>query len=130
LAKPELDIAGGDFGRVLARLLQHLMSHVDADHMTRLADLTGSKETVKAGAAAEIDHRLARLERRNRLRVAAAEAEIGPFRHCSELGLRIAHLSRFAARIAGPAAAACGWRAAARTPRRFDDPAIAGPPPL
>ena len=87
-----------DLGRVLARLFQHLMGHVDADHLAGLADLAGGEKAIEAGAAAEIDHGLARLERGDRLRVAAAEAEIGAFRHGGELGIRIAHLARFARR--------------------------------
>ena len=114
LAQTKLDIAGLDLGRVLARLLQHLMRHVDADHPARLADLAGRKEAIEPGAAAEIDHRLAGLQCGNRLRVAAAEAEIGAFWHRGELGIRIAHLAGFAARIGGRAAAGRCRCAAAR----------------
>src|SRR5690242_16759722 len=106
LAKAKLDIRHDDFPCILALLLQHLMRHIDADHTTGRADLAGSKEAIEAGAAAEIDHRFAWLQRGDRLRVAAAEAEIGALRHGSELGVRIAHLERLAVRIGGRAAAA------------------------
>ena len=53
----------------------------------------------------------------NRLRIAAAKAEIGAFRHGRELRIRIAHLARFGCRDrpVGPQQDACR-RAAARAP--------------
>ena len=94
-AEAELDVGGADLGRVLARLGQHLVGHVDADDPARVTDLPRRQKTVEAGAAAEIDDGLARLHRGDRLRVAAAEPEIGAFGNRRQLGLRVAHLQRF-----------------------------------
>jgi len=61
LAEAKLDISGADFGGVFARLLQHFMGHVDADHPAARAHLARGEKTVEAGAAAEIDDHLAGL---------------------------------------------------------------------
>jgi len=106
LTQSELDIARVDPGRVLSRFLEHLVRHVDANHMARHADLAGGEKAVEAGAAAEIDDGLAGLQGRYRLRVAAAETEVGPVRYGGELGVRITHLTGFAVGIGARAAAA------------------------
>src|SRR5689334_21481355 len=109
LAQAKLDIRRADFPCILARLLQHLTRHIDADHTAGRADLAGSKKAIEAGAAAEIDHRFAWLQRADRLRIAAAETEIGAIGHRRKLGFRIAHLARFAVRsAAGPQKLAAG----------------------
>ena len=77
LAQTKLDIAGANLGRVFASLFQHLMRHVDADYLAGLADLAGCEKAIEAGAAAEINHGLARLESGDGLRIAAAKTEIG-----------------------------------------------------
>src|SRR5262249_9739031 len=74
----EFDIVRADAGGVIACLLQHLMGHIDADHLAGVADLSCRKKTVNPGAAAEIDHDLAWLHRGNCLRIAAAKTEICP----------------------------------------------------
>jgi hypothetical protein len=53
------------------------MGHIDADDMPCGTDLLCRQETVEAGTTAEIDDSLARLHGGDRLRVAAAEPEIG-----------------------------------------------------
>src|SRR3954471_21563029 len=102
------------------------MRHVDANHMPGLANLAGCQEAIKAGAAAEIDDSFARLEIGDPLRVAAAKAEIGTFRHGRELLGGIAPRQRFRVRWRRGSAAGCGRGAAARLCRsRFGDTAIA-----
>ena len=78
-------------GGVVARLAQHLVGHVDADHAALGPDLPRGEQAVEAGAAAEIDQHLARLQRGDRLGIAAAEAEIGALRHGVQLRLGVAH---------------------------------------
>ena len=90
LAEPELDIAGAELASVVARLLEHLVRHIDADHAAGRADLPRRQEAIEPRAAAEIDHGLAGLHRRDRQRVAAAEAEIGTLRHRRELLIGVA----------------------------------------
>ena len=41
---------------------QHLRCHVDADHLAVRADLVGGEDGVEPGAAADVDHPLARLQ--------------------------------------------------------------------
>jgi hypothetical protein len=72
LAKAKFDVPDADLGRVLPRLLEHLMGHVDANDMARGTDLPGRKKAIKAGAAAEVDDDLARLQIGNGLGIAAA----------------------------------------------------------
>src|SRR5215470_11775909 len=66
-AEAEFDIRRSETGGVIARLFEHLMSHVDADHSTGFTHLSGRKETVETGAAAEIHHDLSRPHRGYRL---------------------------------------------------------------
>ena len=78
-----------------------LMGHVDANDTTGRANLLRRQKTVETGAAAEIDDSLARLHGGNRLRVAAAEPEIGAVRNRRQLRLGIAHPARFIVRSGG-----------------------------
>jgi len=109
LAEAKLDIVRANIGGVVARFFEHLVGHVDADHVG-VADLPRGQKTVKAGAAAEIDHDLAGPERCDGLRIDAAQPEIGAVRHGSELGFRITHASRFIVR--------CRLRTATQRSRR------------
>jgi len=54
-----------------ACLLEHFMSHVDADDLPRRADLARREKAIETGATAEIDYDLARPQRGDRLRVPA-----------------------------------------------------------
>ena len=56
----------------LARLLQHLRGHVDADDPPGPSDLVGGDERVEARAGADVDDMLARLQTTQRERVADA----------------------------------------------------------
>src|SRR5690606_18076654 len=103
LAEPELDVAGADLARVRARLRHHLGRHVDADDAPGRPDLPGGEEAVDAAAGAEVEHGLARPQGRDRLRVAATEAEVGAFGQRGEVLRAIAE-----GRAVSPAAAAPG----------------------
>jgi len=83
------------------------MRHVDSDDAAGRSDLLRRKKTIDPRAAAEIDDHLAGTHGRQRLRVAAAEPEIGALRQGGELRLRIAHAAGGALRRGGGAAAAC-----------------------
>ena len=80
-AQAELDIGRAYACGVVSGLGQHLVGHVDADHAALRPDLPGGEQAVEAGAAAEIDQHLAGAQGRDRLGIAAAEAEIGAVRH-------------------------------------------------
>src|SRR6516225_4844860 len=94
----EFDIARADEGCVVARLFEHLMGHVDADHLAGVTDLPRGEKTIESGTTTEIDDDLARLHRSNCLRVAAAKAEIGALGNRRQLRLRITHPSRLVVR--------------------------------
>jgi len=111
-----------------ACLLEHFMSHVDADDLPRRADLARREKAIETGATAEIDYDLARPQRGDRLRVPATEAEIGPFGHCGELGIGIAHLPRLAVGIhSRTATRRCRRTATLRAVRCLRDPAVTRP---
>src|SRR4030095_10365827 len=69
----ELDIRGSGLALVLARECQHLVSHVEAVRFAGWTDAFGRTQHVDATARTEIEHRLARIERRECRRVAAPE---------------------------------------------------------
>ena len=77
LAEPELDVVEPALAAFRARALDHLGRHVDADDAAAWARRARGEEAVDAAAAAEVEHGLARLQREQRERVAAAEAEVG-----------------------------------------------------
>jgi hypothetical protein len=110
----------------LSRAFQHLMGHVDADHVAAVADLPRGQKAVEAGAAAEIDHDLAGFEVRDRLRITATKPEIGALRHGGELGLRIAHPPGFFVRARLRAATRRSCRRTAACVGRRGDAAVTG----
>jgi hypothetical protein len=127
-AQAKFHVGRAGLGGVLAGLLQHLVRHVDADDATGGAHLPRGKKAIEAGAAAEIDDHLAGLERRDRLRVAAAEAEIGAVGDRGEFGVGIAHLARLLGRVAehGVATARARRAAAFAAARHVGNRAVAG----
>ena len=100
----------------LARALE-IISGVMSTPMTRPVgpDLACGEEGVEAGAAAEVEHGLARLQRCDGLRVAAAQAEVGAFRHGGGLLGAVADALRqqFGDGLVGRRAASRARRAAA-----------------
>ena len=105
LTEAELDIGGpGPSG--VAGLFQHLVGHVDTDDAACHADLLRCEKAIEPGAAAEIDDDFAGPHCRDRLRVAAAEAEIGALGYRGQLCCRIAHSAGDLFRRPGAAAAA------------------------
>ncbi len=110
-SQAEGDVEGADLDGIGPRLGQHLMRHVDTDDVALGADLAGREQAVEAGAAAEVDNRLTRTQGGDRLRVAAAEAEIGAIRHRGQIVGGIAHLLRLAFGRGGIGRAAARRRA-------------------
>ena len=72
-ALQELDVRGAGLPLVLPRERQHLVGHVEAVRLAGRADAFGRQQHVDAAARSEIQHRLARFEREQRGRIAAAE---------------------------------------------------------
>lgn len=87
----EFDVCGSDRLGIGPRLRQHFMRRVDADHPAGRPDLLSRQKAIDPGAAAEIDKHLARAHRRQRLRIAAAEPEIGALGQRGELRRGITH---------------------------------------
>jgi len=80
--------------------------------------MTRGEETIEAGAAAQVEHALARLQRGDGLRIAATEAEVGACRHGGGFFGAVADAARqqFGDGLIGGCAAAtgrCGSRRAA-----------------
>ena len=92
-AQPELDIARADARRIVARLGQHLVGHVDADHPALGSDLPGGEQAVEAGTAAEIDQHLTRSQSSDRLGIAAAQTEVRTLRDSLQFLIGVAHLA-------------------------------------
>src|SRR5262249_27354363 len=72
LAEPELRVGESAGRRIDASLFDHGFGHIDADHAPARPDLARRQKYINAGAAAEIEHRHARLERQYPGRVATA----------------------------------------------------------
>ena len=85
-ALAELDVAQAGFLRVGTGLFQHGIGHIDTDHPPGRPDLAGGKEAVEARPAAEVEYGFPRLQRRQRLRIAAGKPEIGPIGQRRQLG--------------------------------------------
>ena len=110
LAEPEFHIGGADLGGILARLLEHLVRHVDADDAPR-------RRQPGAPPAGNRSRRRCRDRPRPRQpsspqwpeRIAAAKTEIGALRHGREFLVRIAHLPRLGIQIG------CSSRSRSRT---------------
>src|SRR5262245_40206874 len=99
LAEPKVHVRGFDASRVVASLGDHLGRHVDADDPAGSTDSFGGQKAVEPSATPEIENRLAGLQRGDRLRIAASEAEAGSFGDARKLILRVAE--RQAAAILG-----------------------------
>ena len=123
LAQPEFDVAGADAGRIVARLVQYLVRHVDADHAASRPDLPRGEQAIEAGAAAQVDQHLTGFQGGDRLRIAAAEAEVGAFRHRLQIGVGVAHLAGL--RLLRGAAGGRGGRCTAGRTRSGGDRAVA-----
>lgn len=110
-ALAELDVSQATLFRIATGLGEHGVGHVHANHQAGRPDLAGREEAVEPGPAAEIEHGFARLNRGDRLRVAAGQAEIRPFRQRRQLGRRIAEADRQPFGVVGAAAerAAAGF---------------------
>src|SRR5450432_1404757 len=76
----------------VARLRDHLGRHVDADHAPRATDTPRCKKAVEACAAAKIEYRLARAQRRNGLRIPAPKTEIGSVWDARQVFFRVAQV--------------------------------------
>jgi hypothetical protein len=83
-------VGGPHAAGVVPSLGHHLRGHVDADHATRAADALGGEEAVEAGAAPEVEHRLAGLQGGDGLRIATAEPEVGAVRDARQIVRRVA----------------------------------------
>ena len=73
--------------------VDHLRRHVDADDTSGRTDLSSGEEGVESGATPEVEDAFARSEASDSLRVAAAQTQIGAFRHGGEVGVGVAELS-------------------------------------
>ena len=69
----ELDVLGAGAALVLVREREHLVGHVETVDLARRPDALGRQQHVDAAAGAEVEHRLAFVELRERRGVAAAE---------------------------------------------------------
>jgi hypothetical protein len=59
-------------------LIQHLIRHVDADHVTGVADLPGCQKAVEAPTAVQVDNHLTRLQGRDRLGLPQPRLRLAP----------------------------------------------------
>ena len=88
-ALEELDVLDPGLALVSAGELEHLVGHVEAVGLAGRADAPRREQDVDAAARAEVEHRLALVQLRDRGRVAAAErGELG------RVGQRVALLGR------------------------------------
>jgi hypothetical protein len=130
LAQPELDVRFAGCPRYLASLTHHLRGHVDPDYPAGLPDRPRSQKAVESRPGPQVEDYLPRLERRDGLRVAAAEAQVralgrGGKLLCAvsdEVGDRIA-IGDGARRRGATAGRACA--AAARSPCIARDTGVA-----
>ncbi len=88
-ALQELDVGRAGLPLVLARQREHLVGHVQAVDLAGRSDALGREQDVDAAAGSEVEHRLARLEREQRGRIAAPERRRDRFGG-QPLGLRVA----------------------------------------
>jgi len=104
LAEAELHLRVAALICIAARLGDHLRRHVDADDVAVRSDGLGRQEAIQAAAGAQIQHRFADFQAGHGGRVAAADAEVGLFRHRRQIVGAIAEFFR-RDRIDGIAAA-------------------------
>jgi hypothetical protein len=109
LAQPEIDVGGRNPAGVVAGLGDHLGGHVHADDAAGAPYPARRQEAVESGSATEVEHRLARAQRGDRLRVAAPEPEVRAIGDAGEIRFRVSHRQAAAAlrAAAADAAAVC-----------------------
>jgi hypothetical protein len=78
--------------RVCLGAVNHLRRHVHADDVAGRTDLLSGEEGVESRATLEVEDAFARSEASDHLRIAAAQTEVGAFRHGGEVGVGIAEL--------------------------------------
>jgi hypothetical protein len=108
LAQAEVDVRESDLRRVRLGTVDHLRRHVHTDDTSGRTDLSRGEERVESGATPEVEDALAKFEASDSLGIAAAETQIGAFRHRGEVCVRVAELFGGRARRAAatrPAAA-------------------------
>src|SRR3990170_7643657 len=91
LAKAEFHVLVPTPTGVLPRLLEHLGSHVHADHPSFRADFPRCKKAVEPRPRPEIEDRLSLFQGSERRRVAAPEPQVGPLGHGSHFRFRISY---------------------------------------
>src|SRR5258708_31531288 len=91
-SEPEFDVARREACRVLSSPAHHVGRHVDTDHMTRLAYLSGSEKAVETAAGSEVEHALPGTKCSNGLWVSASEAHVGALRHGRQILCRVSEL--------------------------------------
>ena len=73
LALEELDVLHAGFALIFPRQRQHLVGHVEAIGLAGWADALGREQHVDAAARTQVEHGLARIQLRQRRRIAASQ---------------------------------------------------------
>ena len=93
LPQAELDVIQPGLLRVFARSGHHLGSHVHADHPPGRSHGPRSQKAVETAPRAQVQHHLSGLQVGYRLRIPAAQTQIGPLRRQGEFLLAVAKAS-------------------------------------
>src|SRR5262249_367029 len=92
-------------GEIASRPPEHFRCHVHPDGSGAWPTLAPRDEAVETGARSQIEDYLARLERSDRRRIAARQAQVSPFRQLSQFFSTITDVLGEQRRIGGIRAA-------------------------